>query len=90
MNLVIKNRTKRYDNGNIMCDVVDEDTHYIKLANRSEEEAKEYIEKHQPKLIIDKRKKKLYEYDLIGWDYMCSRPITYVDENKHIKIKSNK
>ena len=87
MNLVIKNRTKRYDNGNIMCDVVDEDTHYIKLANRSEEEAKEYIEKHQPKLIIDKRKKKLYEYDLIGWDYMCSRPITYVDETKHIKIK---
>lgn len=72
MNLVIKHRTKRYDNGNIMCDVVDEDTHYIKLANCSEEKAKEYIEKHQPKLIIDKRKKKLYEYDLLGWDYVCS------------------
>lgn len=86
MNLVIKNRSKRYDNGNIICDVVDDDTHYIKLANCSEEEAKTYIEKHQPKLIIDKRKKKLSEIDLIDWDYVCSRPITYTDKNKNIKI----
>lgn len=87
MNLVIKDRIKRYDNGNIMCDVVDDDTHYIKLANCSEEEAKEYIEKHQPKLIIDKRKKKLSEIDLIGWDYICSKPITYTNKNKNIKVK---
>ena len=82
MNLVIKYRIKQYDNENIMCDVVDEDTHYIKLAYCSEEEAKEYIEKHQPKYIIPKHRKKLYEYDLIGWNYIYSKPIEYKGEIK--------
>ena len=83
MNLVIK---KNPFAPNLYC-AYDEDTKTVKYSNIYEAECKDYIEKHQPKLIIDKRKKKLYEYDLIGWDYMCSRPITYVDENKHIKIK---
>lgn len=83
MNLVIK---KNPFAPNLYC-VYDEDTKVVKYSNIYEAYCKDYIEKHQPKLIIDKRKKKLYEYDLIGWDYICSKPITYTDKNKNIKVK---
>lgn len=82
MNLIIKEVDKNLN----IYKVVDEDTNYIKITS-SKENCEEYIEKYQPKLIIDKRRKKLSESDLIGWDYVCSRPITYTDKNKNIKIK---
>lgn len=73
MNLVIK---KDPFAPNLYC-VYDEDTEVVKYSNIYENYCKDYIEEHQPKLIIDKRRKKLREFDLLNWDYVCSKNIQY-------------
>ena len=68
MNLVYKEDSRNPG----LYKIVDDDTHRIKMYGCTKEYCEEYIEKFQPKYIVPKRRKKLYEYDLLGWDYVCS------------------